>query len=169
VRKLPSQTKTLYGIIAVLVAIVLIVSSVGGLYYVKYAQVSSDNSIYLRQLDQLNVKYDANILIDYSNGTYTWYNATSLQPGSNLYAATVLIANGNVNASCCEFGSHFVTGIGGVQSTSSEYWWLWTYNVTSSWQVAQLGPDEITILDGSVFAWTFCGMTSSYNPTCTPP
>ena len=146
----------------------IIVSSVGGLYYVKYSQVSSDNSIYLKQLDQLNVKYDANILIDYGNGTYTWYNTTSVQPGSNLYSATVLVVNGYVNATCCEFGSHFVTGIGGVQNSNSESWWLWTYNGTASWQVAQVGPDEITILNGSVFAWTFCGMTSTYEPACLP-
>ena len=163
------QSKTLYGIIVVLIAIVLIVSSVGGLYYLKYSQVSSDNSIYLKQLDQLSVKYTSNILIDYGNGTHTWYNDTSLEPGSNVYAATVLVTDGNVNATCCEFGSHFVTGIGGVQSTGSESWWLWTYNETASWQTAQLGPDEITVLDGSVFAWTFCGMTSTYAPTCTPP
>ena len=146
----------------------IIVSSVGGLYYVKYSQVSSDNSIYLRQLDQLNVKYDADILIDYGNGTYTWHNDTSVQPGSNLYAATVLVADGYVNATCCEFGSHFVTGIGGIQNSNSESWWLWTYNGTASWQVAQVGPDEITILNGSVFAWTFCGMTSTYAPACIP-
>jgi len=167
------QTKTFYGIIAVLVAIVLIVSSVGGLYYVKYAQVSSDNSIYQRQLHQLNVKYDANILIDYGNGTYAWYNATSMQPGSNFYTATVLIANGNVNATfSSQLDSHYVTGIGGIQDTNSEFWFLWTYNAANSttpWQFAQVGPDEITLQDGSIFAWTFCGMTSSYNPSCTPP
>jgi len=165
------QSKTLYGAIAVLIAIVLIVSSVGGLYYVKYEQVSSDNSIYLKQLDQLNAKYDTNILIYYGNGTNTWYNDTLVQPGSNLYAATVSVTDGNVNATCCEFGSHFVSGIGGVQNTNSVYWWVWTYdasNSTSPWQIAQVGPDEITILNGSVFAWTFCGLTSSGNPTCSP-
>ena len=139
-KKLPLQTKTLYGVIAVLIAMLIIVSSVGGLYYVKYSQVSSDNSIYLRQLNQLNVKYDADILIDYGNGTYTWYNDTSVQPGSNLYTTTVLVTNGYVNATCCEFGSHFVTGIDGVQNSNSESWWLWTYNETASWQVARSRP-----------------------------
>jgi hypothetical protein len=158
-------------VIAVLVALVLIVSSVAGLYYLKYSQVQEDNSIYLKQLDQLNAKYDANILIDFGNGTNQWYNDTSLQPGANLYTATVTVTNGNVNATCCEFGSHFVNGIGGVQDTSSKYWWLWTYdqsNSTSPWQVALVGVDEIVISNGAIYAWTFCGSTPEGNPTCSP-
>ena len=169
--KLLPQLKTLYGVIAVLIAIVIIVSSIGGLYFVKYTQVSSDNSIYLKQLEQLNVKYETNVLIDYGNGTHTWYNDTMIQPGSNLYAATVSVTDGNVNATCCEFGAHFVTGIGGVQNTNSEFWFLWAYdqsNATSPWQMAQVGADQITVLNGSVFAWTFCGMTSTYEPNCSP-
>jgi hypothetical protein len=163
------QVRTLYGVIAVLVAIVIIVSSVGGLYYVKYASVSSNNSIYLKQLDQLGVKYTPNILIDYGNGTSTWYNDTALAPGSNLYTATVLVTNGNVNASFSEqYQEHFVTGIGGVGNTNTEFWWLWTYNSTASWQTAMVGPDDLPITNGVVYAWAFCGMTSSGNPTCTP-
>lgn len=155
--------------IAVLIAIVIIVSSVGGLYYAKYAQVASDNSIYINQLHELGVKYSPNILIDYDNGTYSWFNDTSLAPGSNVYAATVLVMNGNVNASYnAEFGEHLVAGIGGVESTNTQFWWLWTYNSTSSWQTASLGADQILITNGAIYAWTFCGMTAAGNPTCTP-
>lgn len=159
--------------IALLIAIVIIVSSIGGLYFVKYSQVSSDNSIYLKQLEQLNVKYDTNVVIDYGNGTHTWYNDTLVQPGSNLYTVTVLVTNGNVNATySSQFDSHFINGIGGIQNTNSEFWFLWTYdqsNTTSPWQMAQVGADQITVLNGSVFAWTFCGMTPTYEPNCSPP
>ncbi len=164
------NNRTFYGVLAVLVAIVIIVSSVAGLYYVKYTKVSRDNSVYVQQLEQVGVKYDASILIDYGNGTRGWYNSTSLQPGSNLYTATVLALNGNVNASYSQqYQEHFVTGIGGVEEMNTESWWLWVYdpgNTTSPWQVAQTGPDLITISNGGVYAWTFCGMTTSYNPTC---
>ena len=163
------NSKTLYGVIAVLVAIVIIVSSVGGLYYSKYSQVASYYSIYVSQLHQLGVKYTPNILIDYDNGTFSWYNDTSLAPGSNLYAATVLIMNGIVIASySAEFGEHLVTGVGGVENTNTEFWWVWTFNATSSWQLAMVGVDELPITNGVVYAWTFCGMDSSGNPTCTP-
>jgi hypothetical protein len=165
-----AQTKTLYGVIAVLIAIVIIVSSVGGLYYAKYVSVSSDNSIYLKQLNQLGVKYTSSILIDYGNGTSTWYNDTALAPGTNLYTATVLIMNGNVNATFYggSLQEHFVNGIGGIDDNSIQSWFLWTYNSTASWQIAMVGADDLPITNGVVYGWTFCGATSSGNPTCTP-
>lgn len=163
------QTKTLYGVIAVLIAIVIIASSVGALYYTKYTSVSSVNSVYVNQLDKLGVKYTPNILISYGNGTSIWYNDTSLAPGSNLYTATVLITNGNVNATFSQqYQEHFVEGIGGIENTNTEYWWLWTYNSTASWQNALVGADDLPITNGVVYAWTFCGITSSGSPTCTP-
>ncbi len=166
------QSKTFYGIMAVLIAILIIVSSVGALYYTKYTSVSLENSIYVKQLDQLGVKYTPNILVDFGNGTSTWYNDTSLAPGSNLYTATVLIMNGNVNASYdAQYQEHFVNGIGGIQNTNSEFWFLWTYqqsNSTAPWQMAQVGADDLPITNGVIYAWTFCGVNSDYNPTCTP-
>lgn len=165
------QRRTFFGVLVVLIAFILIVSSVAALYYVKYNQVSRDNSIYLKQLDQLGAKYDIDILIDYGNGNGVWYNNTSVEPGTNLYTATVLAASGNVNATySSQYQEHLVNGIGGVEATGSEFWWLWTYNRSNStsWQVAQLGADQITVTNGGIYAWSFCGMNASYDPTCTP-
>jgi hypothetical protein len=168
---LPFQTKTLYGIIALLIAIVVIVSGIAALYYYNYSQAESENQIYVGQLKQLEVKYVATIVIDYENGTKTWYNNTKIEPGLNLYTLTLLVTNGNVNATCCEFGSHFVEGIGGLQNNpkTNQYWFSWTYNTTSSWQTTQVGVDEINVANSSVFAWTYCTANSQFNPTCTPP
>jgi hypothetical protein len=159
-------------VIVVLVALLVIVSGVAGLYYYQYTQASSLNSTYVQKLKSLNVEYTTDVLIGYGNGTWKWYNDTYVPPGSNFYAATVIATNGNVNSTCCEYGSHLVTGIGGVQSTSTTYWWIWIYtptNTTSPWQTAPVGPDELAISnDSSIFAWTFCGSTAAGNPTCTP-
>ncbi len=163
------QNKTLYGIMAVLVALIVIVSSFAGLYYFQYAQAQSQNQIYVSQLRQLNVKYVTNVVIDYGNNTRHWYNNTRIEPGWNLYTVTETVANGNVNATCCEFGSHFVEGINGVQNTNTVYWWVWTYNKTASWKTAQVGADQITVQNDSIFAWTYCGSDSSGNPACSPP
>ncbi|MGI0091782.1 MAG: hypothetical protein ACREBS_08735 [Nitrososphaerales archaeon] len=163
------QTKTLYGVIALLLAAVIIVSSFAGLYYYQYSKEASANSVYVQELSKSGVRFASDIVIDYGNGTHTWYNETAVLPGSNLYTLTVLVTEGNVNATCCEYGSHFVTGISGIQNTNAKSWFLWTYNSTASWQTAQSGPDEYSIFNESVFAWTFCGMTASYNPSCTPP
>jgi hypothetical protein len=166
------EKRTFYGIIVLLVALLLIVSTLTAFYYLQFNQASSENQTYVQQLKAFDVKYVSDIVIDYGNGTHMWFNTTKVvQPGWNLYTATLAITNGNVNATCCEYGSHFVSGIGGVQNTKTEYWWLWTYdasNATAPWQIAQVGPDEITMSNNSIYAWTFCGTTAAYNPTCTP-
>jgi len=158
--------------VVVLVALLVIVSGIAGLYYYEYSKASSQNSTYVQQLKALNVDYTTDVEIGYGNGTWRWYNDTRVPPGSNFYTATVLATNGNVNSTCCEYGSHFVTGIGGIQMTNSSYWWLWNYtpsNTTAPWQVAPVGPDELSIMnDSSIFAWGFCGSTAAGNPTCTP-
>jgi hypothetical protein len=159
----------MYGLVSVFIAIIVIVSGVAAYYYYQFNQSQSANHGYVAELRQLDVSYFTDIVIDYGNGTYHWYNDTKVQPGWNLYTVTLLATNGNVNATCCEYGSHFVTGIGGVQNSNSKYWFVWNYSSTASWQTAPVGPDEITITNNSAFAWTYCGVDTSYNPTCTPP
>jgi hypothetical protein len=158
------QNKTLYGIIAILIAIVVIVSSVAVLYYYQYNQAESSNQTYVQQLRKLNVKYLSDILIDYGNGTRAWYNDTKVEPGWNLYVTMQLITNGKMNATYYPvYSSHFVTSIFNVANTKTEYWLIWTSNATSSWQMAQVGPDQLLMYNGSEYAWTYCGSN------CTAP
>lgn len=165
---MPANPKTLYGVISILVALVVILSAATALFYIQNSQTQAQNSTYLNELNKANVRYVSDVFIGYGNGTNVWYNDTLVKPGWNLYTVTLLVTNGNVNATCCEFGSHFVQGIGGVQNDNAKNWFLWTYNGTSLWSTAQLGPDEITVQNNTIFAWTFCGYDSNYNPTCKP-
>lgn len=158
------KTKTLYGIIASLVALLVVVSSLAGLFYYQSVQAQVQNQAYVRQLRQLNVLYSSAVLIDYGNGTRTWYNETNVAPGLNFYVLTQVVTRGHVNATYYpQYGSHFVTAIYNVANTKNEYWLLWTYNSTSSWQMAQVGADQLQVYNGSVFAWTYCGSN------CPPP
>ncbi|HZW58226.1 MAG TPA: hypothetical protein VFF30_18200 [Nitrososphaerales archaeon] len=161
--------KSVYGVLLVLIAIIVIVSGVAAYYYYQYSQSQSANQQYVAELRRLGASYYTNVVIDYGNDTYYWYNQTKVQPGWNLYTVTLLVTNGEVNATCCEYGSHFVTGIGGIQNSKSEYWFLWNYTTSASWQTASVGADEITVTNNSIFAWTYCGIDPSYNPTCRPP
>lgn len=155
---MPLRTRTLYGIIALLLAFVLIFSGVAALYYYRYNQAEYANQTYVQQLKQLNVKYFSNILTDYGNGTKTWHNDTKVEPGWNLYVTTQVITSGHVNATYYpQYGSHFVTAIYNLANTKDRYWLLWTYNATASWQMAQAGPDQLPMYNGSVYAWTYCG------------
>lgn len=155
---MPAQTKTLYGIVALLLAFALIVSGVAVFYYYQYNQAESENRTYVNQLKQLNVKYLSDILIDYGNGTKTWYNNTQVDPDWNLYVVTQIITSGHVNATYYpQYDSHFVTAIYNVANTKSDYWLLWTYNSTAAWQMAQVGADQLMMYNDSVYAWTYCG------------
>lgn len=168
-----ASQKTLYGIIAVLIAIVVIVSGVAALYYYQYNQAESSNQSYISQLKALNVKYETSFFFDFGNGTNVWKNSTSIQPGWNAYVATQVITNGNLNATYYgpPLSEHFVTAIYNVENndTQNTYWFFWTYNSTALWQTASVGPDLITVKNDSVFAWTYCSMNATtYAPDCTP-
>jgi Flp pilus assembly protein TadG len=129
-----------------------------------YAQASSQLSVlwsgYLKLKPQSVHVYSADVLFNFGNGTRRWYNNTQIQPGWNLYTATVVITRGNMQATWYpSFGEHFMNSIGGVSGTSTNYWIIWSYNSTASWQKASLGADDLPVYNGSVFAWTFCGQT----------
>lgn len=162
------NVKTLYGVISILIALVVILAASTALFYLQSNQALSLNSTYLTELNRASVRYVSNVLIDYGNGSNIWYNNTLVKPGWNLYTITLLVTNGNVNATCCEFGSHFVQGIGGIQNNNAKNWFLWTYNGTLLWSTASVGPDEITVQNNTIFSWTFCTYDVNYNPTCKP-
>ena len=158
------ESRNLYAAIVVLAALLVIVSSVAGLYYYQYSQVSSQNSTYVSELNKLDVKYFSSTLIDYGNGTREWNNVTNVLPGTNFYVETQIITSGNINATYYpQYQSHFVTAINNVGDSNTLSWLLWTYNSTASWQEAQVGPDQLQVFNGSVYAWAYCGAN------CTSP
>ena len=137
------------------------------------ASFDSENNLTLSEnIQSVRVSLlTSSILIYYQNGTADWFNNTSIQPGWNFYVATLVVTNGNVNATWYpQFSEHYVNGINGVMNSNSlnEYWFLWTYNSTM-WQVAQVGVDQLMMYNGSTYAWTYCGADANFNPTCTPP
>jgi hypothetical protein len=212
--------KTLYGVIAVLLAGLIIISTFGVYYYNQFGQESqiqnhyaSDLSDAATQFNQLASNYDsalslynqtlallagtvgavntslpiygqasaqlsglwtsylklkpqsahvysADILFNFGNGTRLWYNGSQVQPGWSLYTETVVLTGGNMQATWYPtFGEHLVKSIDGVSGTSTNYWLIWSYNSTASWQKASLGADLLPVYNGSVYAWTFCGKT----------
>lgn len=114
--------------------------------------------------------YSTNVLFDFGNGTKVWYNNTVVQPGWNLYLVTLLISKGNLKSTWYpQYNAHFVTGIFGIENTDNSAWFLWTWNSTSKWQMAQVGADQLIVYNDSVFAWTFCSYNPvTYSPNCTP-
>jgi hypothetical protein len=116
--------------------------------------------------------YSVNVLLEYGNGSKSWHNDTTIQPGWNAYLVTLVVVNGSVQATWYpSYGEHFVTGIQGVKNDASlnQGWLLWTLNSSKAWQAANVGPDEIPLYNGSTFAWTFCHYDPvTYAPLCSP-
>jgi hypothetical protein len=157
--------------VAVLVALLVISSVVAVAYYNEYQQELTVNSHQSAELQHLISKYgtalESNVLIALGNGTRQWHNDTQVQPGWNLYTLTLAVTNGNVNSTCCAYGSHFIEGIDGIQNQPGENtaWLSWTYNSTTKWAPAQLGADQVEVYNDSVFAWTYC----PYDPNTGAP
>jgi len=134
-----------------------------------YAQASSQLSglwsSYLKLKPASIHVYSVNILLNFGNGTRRWHNDTQVQPGWNLYTATVVLTGGDMQATwyppspALGPGEHFVNSIDEVSGTATSYWSVWTYNSTALWQMSPVGADLIPVYNGSVFAWVFCGQT----------
>jgi hypothetical protein len=220
--------RSTHGLAAVVIALLVIVGTIGAYSYFEYTGVASDNKVVNQELADANSKYSSlasryndlissyneslsllsrsvavmntsepayvqaskelsalwqiyltskpaqanlltdDVLIDFGNGSRIWFNQTAFQPGWNLYVQTVVITKGNVSALWFpEYGSHLVGAIEGGRSIGNHYWFVWTYTA-GAWALSNVGADNLAVSNGSVFAWTLCGVDSSFNPTCRP-
>ncbi len=112
--------------------------------------------------------YGVHLLVDFGNGTRTWYNDTSVQPGWNGYVASLVLLKGSVQADWYpQYGEHFVTGIDGTLATSTSSWFFWQAS-GGKWTLAQTGADGVQMYNGTSIAWTLCGYDANFLPTCSP-
>lgn len=112
--------------------------------------------------------YGVHMLVDFGNGTREWFNDSTAQPGWNGYVVTLVLLKGGVQADWYpQYGEHLVTGIDGVPQTASKSWFLWSFS-GGAWSASLSGADQMTITNGTTFAWTLCGFDANYNPSCTP-
>jgi len=154
---------------SLLVGAISVVNTSLPIYHQASVELSQLWSRYLSLKPAASSVYAADIFIDFGNGTRHWYNNTQVQPGWNMYTSMVVLTHGNLQAQWYpEYQEHFVSGFDGISNSKTMFWFLWTYNETASWQVAQVGADDLPVYNGSVFAWTYCAETPSFVPTCTP-
>jgi hypothetical protein len=166
-----AKPNTLLAVIAILIAGVLASSTLAAYYLYRFDQAQSDANAYLSELKGAQPTQYTNVLFDFGNGTTQWRNDTQVPTGANAYVATVIAADGRVNATYYPppYSEHLVDGIDDLQNSAQQSWFIWTYNTTAHWQPAQSGADDLTASNGSIFAWTFCGYdAATYAPTCTP-
>jgi hypothetical protein len=154
---------------SLLVGAIAVVNTSLPIYQQASSQLSQLWNRYLSLRPASSSLYAADILIDLGNGTRHWYNNTQVQPGWDMYTETVVLSQGDLQAQWYpQYQEHLVTGIDGVSNSKTMFWFLWTYNSTALWQPAAVGADSLPVYNGSVFAWTFCGETASFQATCIP-
>jgi hypothetical protein len=166
-----AATRTLYVIIVILIAGMLVSSTFAAFYLFQYDRAQSNANTYLSELKSVQPTQKTNILLDFGNGTRIWLNDTQVPTGANAYVATVIATHGIVNATYYPppYSEHLVTGIDNVQNSRQQSWFIWTYNSTAAWQVPQVGADDLAAGNGSIFAWTYCNYNpTTYLPSCTP-
>jgi hypothetical protein len=110
--------------------------------------------------------YRVSMLVDYGNGTARWYNDSATQPGWNAYVATLVLLDGNLQATWYpQFGEHFVTGVNGVNQTAAKSWFIWDFT-GGKWIPSSSGSDYLPVDNGTTFAWKLCGYDANFSPTC---
>lgn len=145
----------------------ILTTLIAAYYYWLYLQAETAYQDLLRTLR--GVRYSANVLFDFGNSTHVWFNDTRVPIGWNLFNLTLYLTQGRVTAVYySQYQSHFVTGIEGVQNTQNKFWFLWVYETTTAWRLSPVGADQLTISDGSIYAWTFCATSTSDQPSCHP-
>lgn len=138
--------------VALLMAVVI--SSYAALFY--YGQVVSlDGQNQFLRSKLASVSATVDIELNFGNGTSVWFNKTYVPLGSSLLNATYYATGGRINTKTFPFGV-FVTGMMGVDSTSTSYW-LWYYfdAPSSSWREGPVGADQQVVRDGDIFLWNY--------------
>lgn len=99
-----------------------------------------------------------NLLVNYGNGTLTWYNGTTVPTSSNFFNVTEQVLNGNVGAVFfASFGSHFVYSLNGVGCPASnifcdQAWAFWTLDGIC-WDLPFVGVDQVYVSQTTTVAW----------------
>jgi hypothetical protein len=107
-----------------------------------------------------------NTIINYGNGTVTWFNQTKVTEGLNFYNLTLRLANGNVDSQFYpSFEEHYILGINGVEQKLPYYWSLWAFcSKDNAWALSAVGADDIVLSNYGTYGWYYQSGTVSPVP-----
>lgn len=154
-----SRSRNPWFTVSLALSAVVIILGFGASYY--YLQFSTTESVYratLASLDQ--VSYEVDVLVNYGNGTFNWFNNTRGPIGWNLYNLTSRIASID-SKYYPQFQSHFINGINGVGMNKDEahknwFWTLWIWgSSTKSWKKSPVGSDGLILSQDQAYAWYY--------------
>lgn len=121
------------------------------IYY--YTEFQKYQTLYNEALSKFSKYILVNILINYGNGTASWYNNTAVAIGSNLLQATKIIAK--VEYTEYSFGV-FVTSINNVAGNKTHAWLWYIWNSTKrNWDLGPTGADGYILKNGDIISWIY--------------
>ena len=114
----------------------------------QYIALKDENQKILKELHELTSTVD--IIIDYGNGTKTWFNDTRIIPGESLLNVTKDITD--LEYTMSEFGA-FVSSINGIEGTQDNFW-IWNY-YEDGWKMGLTGADQKYLHEGDIVSWKY--------------
>jgi hypothetical protein len=114
----------------------------------QYIALKDENQKILKELHELTSTVD--IMIDYGNGTKTWFNDTRIIPGESLLNVTKDITD--LEYTMSEFGA-FVSSINGIEGTQDNFW-IWNY-YEDGWKMGLTGADQKYLHEGDIVSWKY--------------
>ncbi len=136
-----------------LVGAVILTSSLAGFYFYQFSIVNDAYSSTLASLDGLS--YEIDLIINFGNGSTSYFNQTIIPIGFDMYNATILATGGRVDATYFpEFDAHFVNSIMGLSGDAGSGWSAWAFDdITGEWRALEIGADSFILKDGQSVAW----------------
>jgi len=144
--------RSLWTWVSAALVIGLIVSSYFGLYY--YTESMKYQQLYQGALSELmQHTVLVNILIDYGNGTKTWYNSTRVPLGASLFNATEIVVS--LEYTKYEWGV-FMTSLNGLSADQGHGWLWYVWNpAKGEWDFGPVGADQFILKSGDTVSWVY--------------
>ena len=144
------SSRSLYLVLSI-VTLVVISAELGAYYYLEGSNrgIPSSTSVLCNYKSADSSGADTiivNALINYGNGTMTWYNQTVVPPNWNAYALTMYVTKCNIQTVFYgqPYNEHLVTSINGVNQHGTLSWSLWTFCFAQrAWTYSQVGVDLV--------------------------
>lgn len=131
----------------------LIAATYLAIYY--YSESMHFRSLYERAVSDLKkLTMKVNILIDYGNGTRTWYNGTSVPRETNVLMATRIVAL--IEGTEYPGMGTFVDSINSVRNEGGKYWMWYIWNPDKrDWELGPVASDKYVLREGDTIMWRY--------------
>lgn len=165
-RKVTKRAVKLPKLEQVLVVVASLSLLLNGFLLPNYLSLREENDRLTGMLKENTI--EVNVLVNFGNGTRTWYNATVLPSGSSMYNTTTRLFGTDVVATFSQYGVMVseIAGVGTSQDHPNSYWVWFRWDQTSrTWIMGDTAADQHRLSPAETVAWAFVDFS---NPNVAP-